>query len=329
MNSFIAKFLLVASFVLCASGFLFAEDNDRDGLSDEFEQQLLQKFFPRFHVSARECDGFPAEFQPASGEPRALKGTATIHGQVFPVTLPDRAGFHIEVHFYHLWNRDCGLNGHPLDAEHVSALLFSTTDTANVDAWKAVYWYAAAHEDTACDASHAAQSFTIDAEQHGPDVWISEGKHASFLSLGLCRGGCGGDRCADMRPISSANLLNIGELGAPMNGSIWIDSPKWPLAAKMRSDFTQANLLQVTSAKSPGIVAVHESHAPLKAVVLGGSSGAGAMIAADGKTNDALNSAGSAAEKSLDASKKSVGDSVKSAFRSVWKFLSDSSNKKQ
>lgn len=329
MFSVVAKLLLLAPLVLCASVLPSTEDSDRDGISDKFEQQLLHKFAPQFHLSARECDGFPAEFQPGSREPRPLKSNGTIYGQVFPVALPDRTGFHIEAHFYHLWNRDCGLNGHALDAEHVSALLFSETDDANPESWKAAYWYAAAHEDTVCDASHAVRSSFVNAEHQGPNVWISAGKHASFLSLDLCRGGCGGDQCADMRPMSSANLLNIGELGAPMNGAVWIDSPKWPLAAKMGSDFTEAVLLKIESAESPGIVPVHEAHAPLKAVVLGGSSAAGALTDADKKADSALASAGSATGKSLDTSKKSVGDSIKGAFRSAWKVLSGSSDKKK
>ncbi len=326
MNSIYAKFLLITPLILCAPVLPSTVDSDRDGISDKFEQQLLQKFVPRFHLSSRECNGFPAEFQAGSKEPRPSKSNGTIYGQVFPVALPNRAGFHIEVHFYHLWNRDCGLNGHTLDAEHVSALLSAQREVADPEAWMAVYWYAGVHEDTVCDASHGVRSSFVNAEQQGPNVWISEGKHASFLSLDLCRGGCGGDQCTDMHPMLIANLLNIGESGAPMNGAVWIDSPKWPLAAKMRSDFTEAALQKIERAESPGVIAVHEAHAPLKAVVLAGSSGTGALVNADSKAFGSLASARNATGRSLNTSKKNVGDSIKGAFRSAWKVLSGSSN---
>jgi len=126
--------------------------------------------------------------------------------------------------------------GHPLDAEHISALLRATGK--NVTDWHAVYWYAAAHEDTVCDASQLTRASTLHAEEHGAIVWISQGKHASFLDEELCRHGCGGDRCHEPGPMSIAALINLGELKAPMNGATWIASPSWPLSEKMeRSDF--------------------------------------------------------------------------------------------
>ena len=33
--------------------------------------------------------------------------------------------------------------------------------------WKAVYWYAAAHENTVCDVSQIARAKTLHAEEHG------------------------------------------------------------------------------------------------------------------------------------------------------------------
>lgn len=60
-------------------------DADRDGLSDQFEQALLQKFAPRFHISATDCDIAPAEFHPDLPQPRVKARNGTIYGQVFPL----------------------------------------------------------------------------------------------------------------------------------------------------------------------------------------------------------------------------------------------------
>ena len=178
------------------------EDSDRDSLSDDFEQALLVQFAPAFQISAGDCAEAPAEFLPGSRKPQVVARNGTIYGQVSKAT----AGF-LEIHYYHLWSRDCGRLGHALDAEHVSALIRASD-------YKAVYWFAAAHQETVCDASSAAPAATLDAEDHGPTVWISRGKHASFLSLESCSRGCGGDR-ARRWPLSLAESSSILESGAP------------------------------------------------------------------------------------------------------------------
>lgn len=85
--------------------------------------------------------------------------------------------------------------GHPLDAEHVSALVESTSLSSAADQWTVRLWYAAAHEDTICDASSDARASSLDAERGGPRIFVSRGKHASYLTRGQCKWGCGVDAC--------------------------------------------------------------------------------------------------------------------------------------
>jgi hypothetical protein len=202
-------------------------DQDGDGLDDDFEQQLLEQFQPRFYLAAKECDVRPAEFKPNSTKPIALARNGTLYGQAFPV------GEAIELHFYHLWARDCGRAGHALDAEHVSAWL-----ELDGGEWRARYWYAAAHEDTSCDRGSAVHADRIHAAWRGPEVWVSRGKHASFLSESICRLGCGADRCEGPERLFPPRIINLGEVDAPRNGAVWIRSQAWPLALKFRSDFS-------------------------------------------------------------------------------------------
>lgn len=185
-------------------------DSDADGLSDRLEQELLVRFAPKLIISSDECDGLPARFHPGSPEPKLQAKDGTIYGQVFPTAPRTGSGNFVEIHYYHLWNRDCGRLGHALDVEHFSALLWAATATKPAASWKAGYWYAAAHEDTACDASHAIRSGFLNAEQRGPTVWISKGKHASFLDPEACHGGCGGDNCGAMQPLKISELINLG-----------------------------------------------------------------------------------------------------------------------
>jgi hypothetical protein len=189
-----------------------AQDLDRDGLDDGFEQSLLERFIPTFYVSAGECDGLPASFAPGTVHPTVAARNGTIHGRAFPV-----AGGGVELQYFHLWARDCGRGGHALDAEHVSALLASSREGS----WSAQLWYAAAHEDTFCDHSTGAPAITLGAQLAGPRVYISRGKHASYLSPGHCARGCGTReyrraRCA----IERRHVDGIGKVAARQQAAV-------------------------------------------------------------------------------------------------------------
>ena len=220
-------------------------DQDRDGLPDEFEQALLVKFLPSFHIAAADCDTAPAEFVPALPAPTVRARNGAIYGQVFPIRRGETR--YIEIHYYHLWSKDCGRLGHTLDTESVSGLLRADSPDAGPRQWSALYWYAAAHENTVCDMSNGGPAESIGAVHRGPDVWVSEGKHASFLKRELCRLGCGDDRCDSDRPLRVSRIINLGEPGQPMNGAVWTASPSWPLASKMLPDFSDPFLARIAA----------------------------------------------------------------------------------
>ncbi len=314
--------LAVSILVLFFPLFIFVpdslcQDSDHDGISDVLEQGLLIKFAPRFLMSDKECDGLPAEFQPGAAEPIVLEKNGTIYGQVFQIAPSGRLGEFFEIHYYHLWGRDCGQTGHDLDAEHVSALIHSRTASDPISAWRAVYWYAAAHEDTICEASHFARGAAVGGEQQGPVVWISEGKHASFLSQEICRGGCGGDDCSQMLSMPMAKLLNLGEPSAAMNGALWFTSARWPLLKKMGTDFPESRLAEIDSSAANIITRVNGSPAPVQAMVHAGGSTASALSAADRKTDLALSAADSNTSNAAGKSAATVGRFLKRAIRAV------------
>jgi hypothetical protein len=225
-------------FLLALAGFgatAFAQgvDSDHDGLSDALEQALLVQFAPTFLIGEHDCSNVPAEFRTGVKTPEVEAENGTIYGQVSPATTSGANAPAAEIHYYHLWRRDCGGHGHPLDTEHVAVLVrASDADILNAT-WTAVYWYAAAHENTVCDVSQIARASTLHAEGHGAKVWISPGKHASYLNEVLCKRGCGADRCEKMVPLTLGGIVNLGEVGAPMNQSAFIASSAWPLATKM------------------------------------------------------------------------------------------------
>ena len=285
-------------------------DSDRDGMSDALEQSLLEQFAPTFMVGRHDCSEVPAEFTPGLKVPTVEHEDGTIYGQVSPVKSSTAARPVAEIHYFHLWKRDCGAHGHPLDTEHVAVLVHGAEHDGQMQ-WSADYWYAAAHEDTLCDVSQITRASTLHAEGKGPQVWISPGKHASSLNLELCQRGCGADRCVDMVALPTTGLINLGEAGAPMNGSVFIPSKAWPLEAKMtHTNFPAEALARVDALPASDIAWFSTGRHPVQGVIArsyateqtiagGGHNTDVALSVASDSTGDALSTAGSNTESAL------------------------------
>ena len=217
-----------------------AEDADRDGVSDAMEAALLERFLPKFQVSSADCGVRPAEFVAGEARARTSERNGTVYGQVTPRGRLDSGEALIELHYFDLWDVDCGQNGHPLDAEHVGVLLRAPRSDEGAGEWRAMYWFASAHAATVCDTSQMATGKALRAEDKGAQVWVSPGKHAAYLNEAICNGGCGADRCERMTPLAVKQVVNLGEPNALMSGALWVRDPRWAMAAKMGTDFSPA-----------------------------------------------------------------------------------------
>jgi hypothetical protein len=320
----------------CASAQAVAPvDSDADGLSDTLEDALLQRFAPQFMLSSNDCSVRPARFEPGLAVPMVAADDGTIYGQATPHAVAAGGTREVEVHFYHLWRRDCGRMGHALDAEHVAVLLRALpgASTANAKDWHAVYWYAAAHEDTVCDASQMTRASTLHAEDRGARVWISSGKHASFLNEELCHHGCGGDRCENMQELASPGVVNLGELRAPMGGAAWASSARWPLVDKLgRSDFVAVRTERLERLPATDIAWANPAKRPAQAAILGGNStvdgaitgvtaGGGAVAVGGRSTDSALTVAGDKTGTALGTAARGTGHALGKSLRAVKKAL--------
>ncbi|MCC6540509.1 MAG: hypothetical protein IT162_23375 [Bryobacterales bacterium] len=300
--------LILALAARCAGG-VPADDVDRDGLPDRLEQKLLERFAPQLILSVDECDAVPAEFTPNERDPRVFSRTGILYGQAF------RNGARIELHYFHLWSRDCGRVAHSLDAEHVSALLEGSGGK-----WQAKFWYAAGHESTVCDRSTAARAVDLEAVKRGPRVWVSAGKHASYLDPQWCSGGCGADRCTQAGLLWRApRIVNLGERGAPMNGATWVASDLWNLQDKLGSDFTPAVLAAADSGEGPRLV--WPALRPAQAVLMGGAEVAVALAGSGRHTGNALERADQATSGALALSAAKTGRALRRSARGVARFL--------
>jgi hypothetical protein len=275
---------------LAAATSAAAQDLDRDDLPDHFEQTLLDRFAPTLLLARGECDTAPASFMPFRSDPFVHAKDGTIYGQVFAIPSSDGRQ-RIELHFFHLWERDCGRLGHELDAEHVSAIVSAPRRNAPASSWVADAWYAAAHEGSACDASSGAQARAIGAEANGPRVFISKGKHASYFDRRQCKWGCGGDECGEDRAIVPPVVINIGERNAPLNGAEWVHSRRWRLTDKLSSDFDPALRARLDDGGGNHVIPLMQRMRGPQAPVLAGDTALDAIGIAGSQTTRTLTTA--------------------------------------
>ncbi len=296
-------------------------DSDRDGLTDTFEQQLLERFAPRFYIAANDCAGRPAEFAPNSAEPRAGARNGTIYGQAFPNGRALRDGGAIERQYFHLWDQDCGRISHKLDAERVSVLISAGSPASPLDEWKALYWYSSAHQGTTCDATHGIRAASLGDANLGANVWVSYGKHATYLAQDLCSKGCGGDRCDSAVLLTVPRIVNLGERRAPMNGAVWVESPEWGIAEKMNGAFDEAVVLKLGGARGDVPVALNGRNRVVKRAARIGLSGMDAAASGADQTAHAAESGDAHAGTAIESASDSTGNAITKGIRATGSAL--------
>lgn len=285
-------------------------DSDHDGLSDGVEQSLLEQFRPTFMISATDCAGRPARFEPGTSGPNPVATDGTIYGQVFPVP----GSSNVEIHYYTLWDKDCGRVRHPLDAEHVSVMVANGSDSP-----KALYWYAGAHEKTACDISSGARAEAVDAQEHGPRVWSSAGKHALYLRKAMCGRGCGADSCENAVELSNHEpIINVGELKSPANGSLWVASRAWMLPDKMDSDFAPEMIARLDATSGKTVITVR-GNSSIRGTIQGSDAVLGGAATGAQHTGAALDTANDHTSNSLGKAGRATGRSLRRAWNAVFR----------
>jgi hypothetical protein len=300
-------------------------DSDQDGLSDALEQTLLTQFAPTFLIARNDCSKLPALFTSGLMKPTATAEDGTIYGQVTPVKTSASNLPAAEIRYYHLWKSDCGPHGHPLDTEHVSVLVSASTAQSAPETWKALYWYAAAHEDTVCDVSQIARASTLHAEDRGPKVWISHAKHASYLNETLCNAGCGADKCVDMVPLTPARIVNLGEPAHPMNGSVFISSIEWPLMVKMsKTDFPPDPLARLNQLPETDIAWFNAGKHPAQGIIANSNATQQALAGSAHNTTSALATASTNTDTAISLSADNTGSALQKTVKSTGHALGTS-----
>ncbi|MDX1999035.1 MAG: hypothetical protein SF066_15065 [Thermoanaerobaculia bacterium] len=228
-----------------------ALDGDADGIPDELELALAQRFFPLLNLHCGTYEGV------VLGDRRQLYGhdvpgySNASNGRLPFVVRPYSPGIGtdcsepfecLEIRYGVAWSWDLGddisdwtvfrLGGaHRGDSELYAVLvtrksgsLWSTPWSQaqnDANAWRLVREFMSAHWSESTDSSsfrgHGRQGVTTHQR-----VWVSEGKHAMYPGWRECNAGawqaddCSDNRC-DVRADLIADLQNVGRKQAPLN----------------------------------------------------------------------------------------------------------------
>jgi hypothetical protein len=181
-----------------------------------------------------------------------------------------------------------------------------------------MYWYAAAHEKTVCEVSQITRASTVHAEESGARVWISPGKHASYLNEALCRAGCGADRCEDMTALPRGRIVNLGEAGHPMNGSAFIASAEWPLEAKMTtSNFPPEALARLNQMPESDIAWFNAGRHPAQGIIADSNMTEQAIAGGAGDTAESLALAGDSTSVAISVAQDDTGNALAKSYRNT------------
>jgi hypothetical protein len=213
-------------------------DRDHDGLTDEWEDVLLDRLRPFVRIDA--------------GDPLRIDGEGVVGsiGRVVRALDSITGDPRIRVFLVLGYSRDygrCTFGSHRGDSERVAldlAPLPGQTGSVRV-----VGAYTAGHEGTINDSSQRFRGAGLSLLEYARDpvsgearwaVYSSRSKHATYATPGLCESNdswlfCGDEDCAAGRSIDPPNellmsVVNAGEPGATvveefMGESVWQDLP--------------------------------------------------------------------------------------------------------
>ena len=107
-------------------------------------------------------------------------------------------------------------------------------------------------------------------------------------------------------------IINIGEPDAPLNGAVWTSSNRWPLRAKMGSNFPPELVARLDGAD--GLLTLRSVLLPAQVAIAGGGRAVTEVGGAEKRTEDALSTAQDHVGKALSGSHKSVKNWLRRRF---------------
>jgi hypothetical protein len=219
-------------------------DNDHDGMDDQLEQMLIDRFMPTFiEFDNESCPG-PATDGTGDSNlvvchiyPIPQQYTANTNLSLVltnPVAVVPRGGLYTGLVWYNtiikvnaalLYGEDCGLLGHTADVEGFNySLRYIGPDTLAgwmydtvMQNWIGAKIQTISHEGTLCEQIETFAYRSALAPTGKDTVYCSPDKHGNYLTIGgcgasvICNPGCGG-----IPSHKNVKAVNIGEPNASL-----------------------------------------------------------------------------------------------------------------
>jgi hypothetical protein len=189
-------------------------DNDQDGLDDNEELQIAQDYLPFISLTSGESCGSPDGF------------AVRVYPHPSDTSSPPR---YLAIRYDHLYQTDCGTNGHNGDDENIAI----TVDTTLPPPQGIMVIAAISHRNTPCEhdswcvqqswsASPCSGYATCDSSGPGtirdsyPVVYVSQNKHGDYATMNGCTFGCDFGACELNTVPDLPPMVNVGEPGHPL-----------------------------------------------------------------------------------------------------------------
>lgn len=121
-----------------------------------------------------------------------------------------------------------------------------------------------------------------------------------------------------MTPLALARIVNLGEPGHPMNGSLFIASTAWPLAGKMAAtNFPSQVLARLGKLSDSEVAWFNEGRHPSQGVIAISSATEQAMAGSGSNTIAGISSAAGATYSSISVANRSTGNAFQKSCRAT------------
>jgi hypothetical protein len=119
-----------------------------------------------------------------------------------------------------------------------------------------------------------------------------------------------------MVALSPSKIVNLGETGHPMNGSVFIASSEWPLMGKMsNTDFPPEPIARLNQLPDTDIAWFNAGKHPAQGIIANSSSTGQAIASGARNTTSALSVTGTSTDTAISVTKDNTGNALQQSYK--------------
>jgi hypothetical protein len=124
--------------------------------------------------------------------------------------------------------------------------------------------------------------------------------------------------CVDMVALPPGKVINLGEPGHPMNGSVFIASSEWPLMDKMsNTNFPPDLIARLNQLPETDIAWFNAGKHPIQGIIANSSSTQQALAGSARNTTSALFTVATSTDTAISVTQDSTGNALQKTARST------------